>query len=132
MFSDIPNLAYAFGYTNASWTLKADLTAEYVCRLLKKLDAASATHCVPRRNDPSVQEQPWLDFTSGYVQRALAKFPKQGSKRPYRLYQNYALDLMLMRYGTIEDGTLELVAAEAETEPASEPVAIASLPNPDA
>jgi hypothetical protein len=63
--------------------------------------------CTPRLNDPSVSEEPWLDFTSGYVQRALHKFPKQGSKRPWRLYQNYLLDLMSLRLGSIVDPAME-------------------------
>ena len=108
MFSDIPNLACTFGYTNASWTLKADLTAEYVCRLLNHMDAVGARVCTPRRKDPEVQTVPWLDFTSGYIQRALSRFPQMGSKRPWRLYQNYALDLLLMRFGSVVDGQLEL------------------------
>jgi monooxygenase len=123
MFSDLPNLAYAFGYTNASWTLKADLTAEYVCKLLNHMDAVGAVRCVPRRPDRSVQERPWLDFSSGYVQRSLALFPKQGSKRPFRLYQNYALDLFTLRHGLIDDGTLELTPAPTLTDP------IAALPS---
>jgi cation diffusion facilitator CzcD-associated flavoprotein CzcO len=107
MFSDVPNVAYTFGYTNASWTLKADLVAEYVCRLLHYLDAAGATHCTPRRTDATIGELPWLDFSSGYITRTLQRFPKQGSKRPFRLYQNYLLDLLLLRHGIIDDGTLE-------------------------
>ncbi len=108
MLSGVPNLACAFGYTNASWTLKADLTADYVCRLLRHMDEVGARQCTPRRTDPSVQEEPFLDFSSGYVQRALSRFPKQGSKRPWKLYQNYALDILALRFGAIEDGTLEL------------------------
>ncbi|WP_281256614.1 flavin-containing monooxygenase [Melittangium boletus] len=105
MFSDVPNFAYTFGYTNASWTLKADLTSEYVCRLLNHLERHGYRACTPRR-DPSVEELPFLDFSSGYVQRALGLLPKQGSKRPWRLYQNYALDLLTLRFGEIDDGTL--------------------------
>jgi hypothetical protein len=123
MFTGLPNLAYAFGYTNASWTLKADLTAEYVCKLLNHMDAVGAVRCVPHRPDASVQEQPWLDFTSGYVQRSLALFPKQGSKRPFRLHQNYALDLFTLRHGLIDDGTLELTPAGTSAQP------IAALPS---
>jgi cation diffusion facilitator CzcD-associated flavoprotein CzcO len=111
MFSDVPNLAYTFGYTNASWTLKADLVAEYACRVLRYMDKVGAMRCTPRRNDPSIGELPWLDFTSGYVLRTLSRFPKQGSKRPFRLYQNYILDLLTLRFGAIDDGTLELVPA---------------------
>ena len=108
MFSDVPNLAYTFGYTNASWTLKADLTAEYICRLLNHMDAVGAKRCTPRPGDTPIAEQPWLEFTSGYIQRALSIFPKQGLERPWRLYQNYALDVFVLRHGKIDDGTLEL------------------------
>jgi cation diffusion facilitator CzcD-associated flavoprotein CzcO len=107
MYSDIPNLATATGYTNASWTLKCDLTCEYVCRLLNHMDRHGYRSCVPRRTDPSVTEVPWLDFTSGYVQRSVAKFPKQGSKRPWKLYQNYALDILSLRFGKIDDGVMQ-------------------------
>lgn len=108
MLDDVPNLACAFGYTNASWTLKADLTSAYVCRILNEMDARGATRCTPRRNDPSLTEIPFLDFSSGYVQRALGRFPKQGSKKPWRLYQNYVLDLIALRFGRVDDGVLEL------------------------
>jgi len=107
MFSDIPNLASAFGYTNASWTLKADLTAEYVCRLLNYMDERGYVSCAPRRRDPEITEEPMVNFTSGYFQRASAILPKQGSKKPWRLYQNYALDTLALRFGSIEDGTIE-------------------------
>jgi monooxygenase len=107
MYSDVPNLATATGYTNASWTLKCDLTCEYVCRLLNHMDKHGYRACVPRQTDPSVTEVPWLDFTSGYVQRSVAKFPKQGSKRPWKLYQNYALDIVSMRFGKIDDGVMQ-------------------------
>jgi len=107
MLSDVPNFMFIFGYTNASWTLKADLTSEYLVRLLKRMDAAGAKAAVARR-DPSVGEIPFLDFTSGYVKRALEVLPKQGERRPWRLYQNYWLDLLTLRFGKIEDGTLAL------------------------
>jgi len=107
MSSDVPNLAMALGYTNASWTLKCDLTSDYVCRLLNFMDDHGYAYCTPRRRDPSIAEEPALTFTSGYVQRALASLPKQGSKKPWRLNQNYALDLMALRFGTVDDGTLE-------------------------
>jgi monooxygenase len=107
MYSDVPNFASSFGYTNASWTLKADLTSEYVCRLLNYMRTNGYRQCTPRRNDPTVVEEPFLTFTSGYVQRALAQLPKQGSKSPWRLYQNYALDLLLLRFGRVDDGTME-------------------------
>jgi cation diffusion facilitator CzcD-associated flavoprotein CzcO len=107
MYSDVPNLASAFGYTNASWTLKCDLTCEYVCRLLNYMDERGYRQCTPRRNDPSIAEEPWIDFSSGYVQRSIAQFPKQGSKTPWRLHQNYALDILMLRFGSLDDGTLE-------------------------
>jgi monooxygenase len=107
MYSDVPNLAQAFGYTNASWTLKCDLTSEYVCRLLKYMDANGFDQCTPRRNDPTVREEPVLDFTSGYIQRVMDELPKQGSRRPWRLYQNYFKDLVTLRFGSLQDGVLE-------------------------
>ena len=107
MFSDVPNLSYAFGYTNASWTLKADLAAGYLCRLLRHMSRRGARVAVPRRG-PGVEETPFVDFTSGYVQRALHLLPKQGATRPWKLQQNYALDLLTLRFGRVEDGTLEL------------------------
>jgi hypothetical protein len=99
-------MASCFGYTNASWTLKADLTSEYVCRLLNHMAAADYQIATPDP-DPEVAEEPWLDFTSGYVQRALAELPRQGAERPWKLYQNYALDLVTLRYGRIDDGTMK-------------------------
>jgi monooxygenase len=107
MYSDVPNLASAFGYTNASWTLKCDLTSEYICRLINYMDKNRYSQCTPRRNDPSVIDEPVLDFTSGYVQRALHTLPRQGSRTPWRLHQNYALDLFGVRYSDVDDGTME-------------------------
>lgn len=106
MFSGIPNFVSVFGYTNASWTLKADLTSEYVCRLINYLDRAGAASVTPRP-DGSVAEQPFIDFSSGYVQRFIDKLPKQGSKRPWKVYQNYLLDLVTLRFDKIDDGALE-------------------------
>jgi monooxygenase len=105
MYSDVPNLALAVGYTNASWTLKCDLTSEYVCRLLQHLDETGLRQCTAHR-DPSIEPQPWLDFTSGYVQRSLDLFPQQGTKAPWKLHQNYARDLMALRYGVVDDGVM--------------------------
>lgn len=113
MYSGVPNLASAFGYTNASWTLKCDLTCEYVCRMLNYMDRKGYAQATPRNTDPSVSEEPWLDFSSGYVQRAMARFPKQGSKKPWRLNQNYLLDLMSLRFGKIDDEAIEYVTAPA-------------------
>src|SRR5437764_6517962 len=88
MFSDVPNLALAVGYTNASWTLKAELICRYVCRLLKHMEKTGTRQCPPRLRDPSIVPAPFLDLTSGYVQRGLHMFPKQGSKIPWKLHQN--------------------------------------------
>ena len=107
MYSDIPNLASVFGYTNASWTLKADLTAQYVCRLLNYMDRRGFDVCTPRRGTTEMEEEPMLSFTSGYVQRAMDQFPRQGSKAPWRLHQNYALDLASLRLRPVDDGTME-------------------------
>ena len=107
MYSDVPNLASSFGYTNASWTLKCDLTCEYVCRILNHMDKRGYAFGVPRKSDPNLAEEPWLDFSSGYVQRALDQLPRQGTKRPWKLYQNYALDLMTLRFGAVDDGSME-------------------------
>jgi cation diffusion facilitator CzcD-associated flavoprotein CzcO len=107
MLSNVPNLAFAAGYTNASWTLKCDLTSEYVCRLLRHMDENGYVSAVPRANDPSLKREPIIDFSSGYVQRSLAEIPKQGSRSPWKLYQNYALDLALLRRGRIADRAME-------------------------
>ena len=106
MYEGVPNLASAFGYTNASWTLKCDLTCEYVCRVLNHLKATGQRQATPVNTDPSVTFEPWLDFSSGYVQRAMARFPKQGNKTPWKLNQNYAMDLMSLRYAKLDDGVL--------------------------
>ena len=105
MFSGLPNLANTFGYTNASWTLKADLTAGYFCRLLKHLDKTGQTVFTPVR-EAGVAPAPFLDFTSGYVQRAAAMLPKQGHRRPWKLHQNYVLDLLTLRLGKLADGVM--------------------------
>ena len=105
MLSGVPNLAVALGYTNASWTLKCDLTCDYVCRLIKHMDEHGYRQCMPQR-DPSVAAEPFIDFNSGYVVRAIDKFPKQGSKAPWRLYQNYARDILALKFGPIEDGAM--------------------------
>jgi len=117
MFSDVPNFASVFGYTNASWTLKADLTCEFVCRILNYMQARGLDYCAPRRTDPSLGELPWLDFSSGYVQRAMDEFPRQGDKKPWRLYQNYLLDMLTLRFSRIEDGALSFARKGAGLSP---------------
>jgi cation diffusion facilitator CzcD-associated flavoprotein CzcO len=106
MLDGVPNLTYVTGYTNASWTLKADLVGDYACRLLNTMSRKGWRQCTPILNDPRVKEESWIDFTSGYIQRSLHKFPTQGNRKPWRLHQNYALDLFTLRFGAVEDGTL--------------------------
>ncbi len=106
MLSGVPNLAVALGYTNASWTLKCDLTCGYVCRLINFMEKQGYRQCTAQNRDPSIREVPFIDFSSGYVQRSIHKFPKQGSKAPWRLYQNYALDIVALRFGALEDGAM--------------------------
>jgi cation diffusion facilitator CzcD-associated flavoprotein CzcO len=107
MFRDVPNLSLSLGYTNASWTLKADLIAEYVCRLLKHLDATGNRQCTPRNHDPTVQETAFMELNSGYFQRAAARLPRQGSKEPWRSAQSYAVDLAALRFGKVDDQVME-------------------------
>jgi monooxygenase len=116
MLGGVPNLIFTIGYTNASWTLKADLVAEYACRLINKMASEGLDVAVPRLEDPTVTPEPLLDFNSGYVLRSIEHLPKQGSKEPWKLRQNYPVDLRRLRYGEIEDGALQLsrrVAAPA-------------------
>jgi cation diffusion facilitator CzcD-associated flavoprotein CzcO len=105
MVSDLPNAALCIGYSNASWTLKVELTCEFVTDLLRLMDERGYRMCCPRR-DPRVGEEPPMDLKSGYIERALGELPSQGSERPWRLYQNYVLDKISMRPSKIEDGTL--------------------------
>jgi monooxygenase len=107
MLGGVPNLAYAVGYTNASWTLKCDLVAEHVCRLLNHMDSRGYRQCTPLDPDPSQPREPFIDLKSGYVYRAIDKFPKQGSTTPWRLHQNYARDILMLRRAPLEDGTME-------------------------
>jgi len=108
MLSNVPNMAMVFGYTNASWTLKADLTSMYVCRLLNHMKRIGANEVIARLDDPGeVTEEPMLDFTSGYILRAQDQFPKQGLKRPWRVYQNYILDTINLRFSTLTGGVLK-------------------------
>jgi len=106
MYSDVPNMASVVGYTNASWTLKADLTCEYICRLLNHMKAKGLAYCTPRRTDEDDAAEPFLDLASGYIQRSAAVMPKQGASAPWKLYQNYLLDLMTLRFGSIRDNSI--------------------------
>jgi monooxygenase len=128
MLSDVPNLASAFGYTNASWTLKCDLTCAYMCRLLNHMEQHGYRQCVAHNTDPSVAALPFVDFTSGYIQRAIHLFPKQGSKAPWRLYQNYLLDIVSLRYGSFDDGAMHFSSPKPPAP--ARPVPAAAEPAP--
>jgi hypothetical protein len=109
MFSGVPNLVSTFGYINASWTLKADLTAEYCCRLLNHLDANGYRECKPRlrREDQAMKSRPWItEFTPGYIQRAVHLMPMQGDHEPWINPQNYGTDRKMFLQGEIDDGAL--------------------------
>ena len=112
MFSDVPNLVATFGYTNASWTLRADLTSEYVCRLLNFMDKKGYANCCPRTAEHVEPDGDWLDFTSGYVKRSMHKFPKQGSRDPWRNTQNFPKDVLAIRWGNIDNKELKFTSLE--------------------
>jgi hypothetical protein len=107
MLSGIPNLALVFGYTNASWTLRADLVNAYVGRLLQHLRQTNTAWVMPKPPGQTVPTAPWVDFSSGYFQRALDRFPKQGEIAPWRTEQNYKRDVELLKKAPLEDGVLE-------------------------
>ena len=105
LLSGVPNFVFTVGYTNASWTLKADLVAQYVVRLLQHLDRTGNRVFVARRQ-PDVEEQPFMDFAAGYVLRSLHQFPKQGDRAPWRLRQNYLRDVVTIRHGRVTDDAM--------------------------
>ncbi|WP_010186174.1 flavin-containing monooxygenase [Sphingomonas sp. PAMC 26605] len=121
MYSGVPNMASSFGYTNASWTLKADLTCGYVCRLLNTMTKRGLRQATPTLAGAALEAKPFLDFTSGYVTRAMEKFPKQGDKSPWRLHQNYARDLLTLRFGSVDDAMVF-----SNPSPANRPTEIAA------
>ena len=125
MLSDVPNFAFAFGYTNASWTLKVDLVCEHVCRLLSRMDARGADTAVPVCAHEGMERRPFLDLSSGYVQRAVDRFPRQGTVGPWNVEMAYEQDVARLREGAVEDPELQLrtTAAPAAT---GEPVASAA------
>jgi monooxygenase len=111
MYGGIPNLASTFGYTNASWTLKSELTCDYICRILNHMQHNGYRVCVPQNDDPGLTLEPWLNLSSGYIQRVADKLPKQGSKAPWRLHQNYVKDLMSLKFGSLDDGVMRFSGA---------------------
>lgn len=106
MVSELPNFIYAFGYTNASWTLKVDLTANYLCKLLNYMDRKGYDVVVPQRENLASNED-FLNLSSGYIQRAKKILPKQGKRRPWRVYQNYLVDMLATRFGRVKDSVLK-------------------------
>jgi monooxygenase len=107
MLSEVPNMIFSLGYTNMSWTLKCDLTARYVCRLLKFMTQKGYQTCCPRLTDDQVRPLSLLDFSSGYLQRATPILPKQGSKAPWKLHQSYLADLLQTGFARLDDQTME-------------------------
>ncbi len=115
-YSGVPNLASSFGYVNASWTLRADLTCEYVCRLLNHMEITGTVECTPRLRpeDAGMPERPWIDnFTAGYMQRVMHKFPRQGDREPWLNPQSYTRDKKMFRTGQLEDGAMQFTSARA-------------------
>ena len=131
MFSDVPNLVYTLGYINASWTLRSELVAEYVCRLVNRMDELEASQCVPclRQEDASMERRLMVEnFTPGYMQRSMHLFPRQGDRDPWRFTQNYADDKKIIRNAALEDGVLQFSNppdASESTEPARADIASA-------
>ncbi len=107
MLSNVPNLFFVFGYVNASWTLRADLISDYACRLINYMADEGHDIALPAFDGDPAEGRPWLDFTSGYVQRALDRFPKQGADGPWLYHQNYTRDLRETKFAPMDDGVLQ-------------------------
>jgi len=116
MFSDVPNLVSTFGYINASWTLKADLTSEFACRVINHMDQTGTCIAVPRlrAEDGNMPADDWIkDFSSGYIQRKMHLLPRQGDRAPWLNTQNYIADRKMIREGPMEDGVLQFSNPES-------------------
>lgn len=113
MLSGVPNMAITFGYTNASWTLKADLVSEFICRVLNYMDANGFDRVEPQHPGDAIDEQPFMDFTPGYFRRAMDTLPKSGSEAPWKLKQNYFFDLRLIRHGKVDEESLHFTKHRA-------------------
>lgn len=113
MLSGVPNMAITFGYTNASWTLKADLVSEFICRVLNYMDANGFDRVEPQHPGDAVDEEPFMDFTPGYFRRAMDTLPKSGSEAPWKLKQNYFFDLRLIRHGKVDEESLHFTKHRA-------------------
>jgi len=120
MLSDVPNFFFATGYTNASWTLKCDLTSEYVCRLINYMERTQQQQCVPRTGDMSFNRVMSIGLESGYIKRSIDKFPKEGAVAPWKLHQSYFLDLFQLRYGSLKSKHMEF-SSIAEVVKSSDP-----------
>ena len=107
MFENLPNMGMVFGYTNASWTLKADLISSYVCRLLQHMDEKGVRQVTPRNHNPTIKRLPFINMQSGYIARVKDQIPQQGDERPWKLYQNYFLDMTLLKLASLDDPSLE-------------------------
>jgi monooxygenase len=126
MFNDIPNMASVFGYVNASWTLKTDIVADYVCRLLNMMDAKGAKIANPHLDDPDMPRLPFVeDFSSGYFARSFDKLPKNGDRQPWQVLQNYAAEKKILTRGEIDDGVM-LFSNAGTTQPAVAPAPVTS------
>ena len=112
MLSGVPNFAYSFGYVNASWTLRADLTCEYVCRLINLMDKKDVECCMPIDDETAYGDDDLIDFTSGYFQRGLHFMPKQGNKAPWKSYQNYIKDIFAVRLFSIKNSNLNFYSSK--------------------
>jgi cation diffusion facilitator CzcD-associated flavoprotein CzcO len=117
MLEGVPNLAFAVGYTNASWTLKCDLTCEYVCRLLDHLRRTGTEIATPVNEGADVSPEPLLGLTSGYVLRAVDRFPKQGSRFPWKVYQSYLKDYRALKRSPVDDGVMQFTTAPRAAQP---------------
>ena len=115
MLSDIPNLAFAFGYTNSSWTLKVDLVCEHLCKLLAYMDQHGYTTVVPVVDDPSIAKRPMLDFAAGYITRGIDEFPQQGASGPWTIEMDYWADHARLRKGPVDDAALRFSTADRAT-----------------
>ncbi len=123
--SGLPNLAFVFGYTNSSWTLRADLISHYVCRLINFMDKHGYDIATPVNDDPSLKPEPFLNLTAGYILRALDRMPKQGDRDPWRNPQSYFRDIWILRGARIDDGVMRFTKA-AGAAPVAAPANVAA------
>jgi cation diffusion facilitator CzcD-associated flavoprotein CzcO len=115
MLSGIPNMAFAFGYTNSSWTLKVDLVCEHLCRILDHMDSRGYTTVVPVCDNPDIGRRPMLDFPAGYILRAVERFPQQGTEGPWTIEMDYWADHSRLRKGPVQDAALRFSTVKPAT-----------------